>query len=161
MTAELAELVDDLVGIPDDTVVYRRVDWDRVGGISRCLVGGTPSLNGNCFADYPVSKAREYGLADACTSVAVGAALNASGIHTSSLLDQYPGYGLARLRVAELRVLKRGNGTACPQGIMLFPTDDEPWHGVVFDITDRPRKGAVQKAIARIAEWEVPLVRTL
>lgn len=79
------------------------------------------------------------------------------------MLLGFPDYGLASIRVGLLRKLVRVNGDPCPQGVMLAPTDAEPWHAVVFDLAhpDRCRGDATCKAIARAAEWCVPLVRAL
>ncbi len=90
-------------------------------------------------------------------SVASSLALTAD-IRPSDLLEGYEGYGLARIHVGALRSLQRADGSPCPQGVMPAPTAEEPWHCVVFDWEARPRKGAVQNAIAKVAEWEIPLI---
>jgi len=91
-------------------------------------------------------------------SIGLGSVLSELGLSPEVMLEQHPGYGLTVTRVDELRQLKRGDGEPCPQGIMASPTEVEPWHGVVFDLTCRPRKDPVKKAIARVSTWQVPLV---
>ncbi len=151
--------VDDLVGVPDGAVLYRRISWGVIGGHKKCEPGQVARLSGNAFTDYPDDVARGLGYPGPCMSVAISTVLVAHYLTPAKVVEDYPGYGVARLRAADLRALRRANGSACPQGLMLAPTAKEPWHCVVFDPQERPRKGAVQKAIARVAEWEYPLVR--
>ena len=153
------ELRDDPTAVPDDAVLYRRVDWDRIGGFDRAMVGEPAKLSANCFQDYSEAKAREYGFAGPCMSVAIGKVLTDLGHEPQKVLEAYPEYGLARVRAGDLRALRKHDGSGCPQGIMLAETDEEPWHGVIFDLNERPRKGGAAKAIMRIAEWEIPLIR--
>ncbi len=148
---------DDL-RIPDDTFVYRRVDWDRIGGRRSCPPGEVARLSGNAFQDYDEEKARELGYPGPCMSVALGVALLARGHTPRQAIEKYQGYGLARVSVAALRRLRRHNGSPCPQGVMAAPTEAEPWHGVVFDYEPGKRKGAVCTAICRVAQWEIPLI---
>lgn len=69
MTEEVTELADDPAGVPDDAILLRRVDWDKIGGRDSCPPGKQAALNGNCFSDYSAAKAREYGFAGPCMSV--------------------------------------------------------------------------------------------
>lgn len=90
-------------------------------------------------------------------SVGVSLILESLGHSPDRMLEGYPEYGLLRVMAADLRSLKRGDGTPCPQGIMMSPTPDEPWHAVVFDLSGK-RTSAGNAAIAKVAAWEVPLV---
>ncbi len=160
MTDHLDPFVDDREGIPDDTLLYRRINWNYVGGMDRYPPGETPELSGNCFRDYPEDKARDLGYAGRCMSVGVGTIIQSKGLLPEVMLEGYEGYGLAVVRAGDLRTLHRFNGTACPQGVMPRPTPSEPWHAVVFDTLGPRRPDAVCEAIADVAEWHVPLVRT-
>ncbi len=153
----IAVFADDL-RIPDDSFVYRRVDWDRIGGRQACTNGEIGKLSGNAFTDYPEEKAQAMGYPGPCMSVALGVVLLDRGDPPAKVIEKYPGYGLARIRVADLRRLQRLDESPCPQGVMASPTDAEPWHGVVFDCEPGMRKKAVRAAIARVAEWEIPLI---
>ncbi len=153
--------VDDLDQLPPDAILYRRVSWGVIGGERKCAPGAPASLSSNVFADYPEVKAREMRYPGPCMSVALSTVLADRGLGPAAVLVRYPGYGLTRLRAWDLRDLRKADGTPCPQGLMLAPTPEEPWHCVVYDPIERPRKGAVQKAILRVATWEVPLVRTV
>jgi hypothetical protein len=158
MTEAAAAFEDDAERIPDSAILYRRVDWDKIGGRDKYPPGATGTLNGNCFTDYPEWRALEMGLPGPCMSVGVAPILTGHGHGPEKMLEDWEGYGLAWIRAGDLRMLERADKSPCPQGIMLFPTADEPWHGVVFDHAERPRKGAVCKAIARVAGWEIALV---
>jgi hypothetical protein len=153
------DLQDDPINVPDSAILYRRVDWDRIGGRDRAIIGTPPKLSANCFTDYPETKAREYGFDGPCMSVAISTVLIKLGYTPEKLLEKHPEYGLAKILARDLRTLKKADGSDCPQGIMLAAIDDEPWHGVVFDLNERPRKSAVSKAIFRVADWEIPLIR--
>ncbi len=150
--------IDEVEAVPDDLFVYRRVAWDSIGGRARCPAGESGSLSGNAFRDYPDAKARSLGYPGACMSVGLGATLQEHGFGPAKMLEGFAGYGLARLRVGELRRLQRANGESSPQGIMRAPTPAEPWHCVVFEPVNSPRKRAVANAIADVAAWEIPLV---
>jgi hypothetical protein len=161
MQRYILDFADDQVGVPDEALLYRRVDWDKIGGRSRCPVGETGKINGNCFTDYPLDRATAMGYPGPCMSVGVDVVLKEHGQKAAKLLEKCEGYGLACVTAGDLRRLTRPDGSPCPQGVMLSPTEVEPWHGVVFDITDGQRKTSVCKAIARIAKWAIPLVNEL
>lgn len=154
------ELVDDREAIPDDVVLYRRVDWDKIGGKGKYAPGEVGRLNKNCFTDQGAEVAAEHGLPGPCMSVAAGNHLP-DDYPPERLLDSWPGYGLASFTARDVRNLSRADGSPCPQGVMLAPTEAEPWHAVVFDLADpdAKRSGGACRAIAERAEWVVPLRR--
>jgi hypothetical protein len=160
MPSRLDSFRDDLTEVPDDAVVYRRVAWDRIGGRTSCAVGDTACLNANCFSDYPKDRAQEMGYPGRCMSVGVGIVLEEHDFGPEKMLEDFPEDGLALIFASDLRKLERANGEPCPQGLMLAPTEDEPWHGVVFDLSIGFKNKAVQKAIAKVSRWAIPLVRT-
>lgn len=159
MPMRVDSFADDLAAVPDDAVLYRRVAWDRIGGQSNYEMGAAGRLNGNCFTDYPEERAREMGYPGRCMSVGVGPVLEEHGFGPEKMLENYPDQGLAWALAADLRKLEKASGDPCPQGIMLVPTDDEPWHGVVFDLSAGYKSTPVGKAIAKVSQWAVPLVR--
>jgi hypothetical protein len=158
MNPKIRVFEDDRANIPDEVILYRRVDWDKIGGRDRCPRGQSGKLNGNSFTDYPADKAWSMGYPGPCMSVGVGTVLESYGYEPIKLLEGFDNYGLARIAAGELRKLTRINGDSCPQGIMLVPTKTEPWHGVVFDLLERPRIKPVCKVISQIALWEIPLI---
>jgi len=152
--------VDHLHEVPDETVLYRRISWDLNRGRDSCPPGGTPSLNGNSFGDYSAERAQEYGYPSPCMSVGVDTILHGLGFEPMKVLEDFDGYGLASIKAGDLRSLRRASGDACPQGIMLSPTEAEPWHAVVFNLAGGSRPASVKRAIALVASWVVPLVNT-
>lgn len=158
MPQRIEAFSDDPVAIPDDAILYRRVDWDRIGGRDKCPSGEKGTLNANCFRDYPDERSRVAGYPGPCMSVGISTVLDELGYSADKLLEGYEGYGLAEITAGDIRRLVCADGSPCPQGIMPDPTEAEPWHGIIFDAAKRPRKTAACKAIARRARWTVPLV---
>jgi hypothetical protein len=159
MPIEVTIFADNDAAVPNEAILYRRVDWDKIGGRDRCEPGEAGRLNGNCFTDYSREKALELGYSEPCMSVGISTVLKELGLTPDKMLEGYEEYGLAQVSAAALRNLTRADGSPCPQGIMLVETEEEPWHGVVFDLTNRPRKTSVCKAIARVATWTIPLLK--
>jgi hypothetical protein len=153
---------DDPEAVPDTAMLYRRVAWDKIGGRSRCPLGEVGRLNANCFTDWPPDAAAEAGFLRPCMSVGVSTVLERLGYSPEKMLEDYPDYGLACVTAGVLRSLTKADGiTPCPQGIMLAPTEKEPWHGVVFDLTSERRSGAAKSAIVAAAKWVIPLLNSL
>jgi len=151
----VVELVDDPHGVPNSTVLYRRTTWDKIGGKR-----GEPGtdfwgLTPNFFTDAPPHEAARLGFARVSMSVGVAALLDGE---PEKMLAGFPDMGLASITAEYLRNLKKGDGTPCPQGIMLAPTASEPWHAVVFDLTDEKRSGAAMKAICKASTVVIPLI---
>lgn len=157
MTPPVWNFRDD-PAISDHVLVYRRVDWDKIGGRGRATPGVPAKISSNFFSDYPEQAARDLGYPGPCMSVGIGSVLMHLGVTPEAMLRAFPEHGLTITSVGELRQLKRGNGEPCPQGIIASPTETEPWHGVVFDLTTRPRRDPVRKAIARASTWHIPLM---
>jgi hypothetical protein len=149
---------DDRLAVPDAVILYRRVDWDKVGGRERCPGGESPRLTKNAFGDYSRDKAVELGYPGPCMSVAVSSIMLEQGQSPADLLIGFEGYGLAGIPAADLRGLERKSGNPCPQGIMLAATPKEPWHAVVFSYNAGMRSDGDRQAIADKAFWEVPLI---
>ena len=150
----MVELVDDPQAVPDNVVLYRRTTWDKIGGRPTSEGIESSKISANFFTDAPASEAARYGLARLCMSVGVSTVL---GNRPERMLEGYPGMGLVSAKAGALRSLTKGDGTPCPQGIMLYPTEEEPWHAVVFDLTEDKRSAGAAKAIARLAAVVVPL----
>lgn len=148
-------LVDDPGQIPDGTVLYRRVDWNKVGG--RPSEPGTicRDLTPNFFTDAPPAVAARFDLERVCMSVGTSLYL---GDHPGRMVENLPGMGVVSFLAGAVRNLVDGTGQPIPQGVMLLPTREEPWHAVVFDLSKPKRSGGACKAIARVAHWAIPLV---
>lgn len=153
-----AELIDDPDGVPDSSILYRRVGWEMVGGRNRYAPGAKLELRENHFTDYSEEAARNLGYPRRCMSVGVDHVLRQHDQLPEKMLEGCPHLGLVAILAGDLRNLVRLDGTACPQGVMLAPTKDEPWHTVVFDLSDPTRKKSAARSIASKATWVVPLV---
>jgi len=161
MPGRAITLEDDADAVPDEAILFRRVAWDKIGGRGKCPPGATGRLNANCFTDWPQEAAAKAGFPRPCMSVGVSTVLEELGYPPEKMLEDYPECGLACVNAGALRNLTRADGsTRCPQGIMLAPTEKEPWHGVVFDLTSERRGGAAKTAIAAAARWVIPLVNS-
>lgn len=155
MDQELRQLVDDPEHVPDETLLYRRIGWNHLGGKDKCPRGQEATPSGNAFRDWKLADAQAAGFAGPCMSVGVGTLLQDP---VQQMLSNWQGYGLAAVEAGALRRLMRRNGTPEPQGIMLSPTDNEPWHGVVFCSNGSKKGDAVSIAISDAAFWVVPLL---
>lgn len=139
----------DQEDIPDDELLYRRIpppwiDWNSLDA------SGRPRIRRAAFQDYPAEKAREMGMPGPCMSVGLASILNAHDRQPTQLLEGWgANYGIASLRAGDARQLE--------QGVMRWPTEDEPWHGVVFTKIGSKKTGGTQNALAQAASWvEVP-----
>jgi hypothetical protein len=160
MPRRILTFEDDADAVPDEAILYRRIVWDKIGGRGKYPQGAAGHLNGNCFTDWSAEKADQEGLPGPCMSVGVSIVLDSLGYPAEKILDGYPECGLACITAGALRTLTKADGTPCPQGIMLAPTEKEPWHGVVFDPSGGQRGRAARNAIATVADWIVPLVNS-
>jgi hypothetical protein len=159
MCEDCLPLTDDPAGIPNDVILYRRVRWDQIGGRDRCPKGEEAALIGNAFSDYPASKAHEYGLGGPCMSIGISTVLEGLRLGPDAMLiGKGPDFGVAAISAGNLRSLKRKSAEPRPQGVMAAPTNDEPWHGVVFGGSQSPRNKTDKQAIADFANWVIPLV---
>lgn len=157
MVLKFESFEDDTSGVPDATILFRRVTWDLIGGRERCAIGAEAQISGNAFSDYPELRARELGYPGPCMSVALEAKLREHGFGPERLILDHPGYGVVRIRVEDLRSLTRSNGEECHQGVMASPEETEPWHAVVFEPRGGQRQKPVKAAIAAVAQWVIPL----
>jgi hypothetical protein len=115
---------DDEPAIAADERLYRRIfpdwiDWTKIDA------GGLPRIKRAAFQDYSAKRAVELGYPGACMSVGLGSVLAGHGREPLAMLEKVgQEYGLASLTAAEVR--------ARDQGVMAWPTEEEPWHAVVF-----------------------------
>ncbi len=134
-------------GIPAEEILYRRVpvqwiDWDAEQN--------GPRIKRAAFQDYPAERAADLNLPGPCMSVGLSSILDEHGVDPADLLTDWgrESYGLASVRAADVRLNN-------DQGIMPWPTQAEPWHGVVFSKKGPKRTGSMQSQLARAAVWVV------
>jgi len=117
--------------------------------------GVIPSMPSQGFQDYPAQKAiEEYGLPGACMSVGLESVLAENELDHTAMLKGYEGYGVAAFSAGAARNLAGPKGEDWRQGIMPDPTDEEPWHAVVFRLEGSKTRG-IQNALAQISEWVI------
>jgi hypothetical protein len=105
------------------------------------------------FQDYPAQKAiEEYGLPGACMSVGLESVLTENDLDPAAMIKGYEGYGVAAFNAGAARNLVGLKGEDWRQGVMPNPTDEEPWHAVVFRMEGSKTRG-IQNALAQISEW--------
>lgn len=132
--------------ISDDELLYRRIppqwiDWETLDD------EGRPRMMRAAFQDYKTEKAREMGLPGPCMSIGLHSILIAHRGEPLDLLERWGmHYGIASLPAGAVRA----NGD---QGVMRWPTPEEPWHGVVFTKVGSKRTGGMENTLARAASW--------
>jgi hypothetical protein len=139
--------VDDPDGIPDDAVLYRRiklpdwVDWSVRNEANQ------PRIKGWAFQDWRPKMAAEKNLPGPAMSAGLKSILEAHGYDASRMIDGLPGYAVAGLTAAKARAIE--------QGITGNPTDEEPWHTLVFCLHRKAKNDAMEVALAEAAFWVI------
>jgi len=139
--------VDDSEGIPDDAILYRRirlpdwVDWSVRNDANQ------PRIKGWAFQDWTPKMAEKQGLPGPAMSVGLKSILNAHGHDASRMIEGRTGYAVAGLTAAAARQVE--------QGMTGRPTDQEPWHALVFCLHRKAKNGAMEEALAEAAFWVI------
>lgn len=142
---------DDEESIPDEEFVYRRILFPNWVDDTKRDNLGRPRIKRSAFQEFGAEKARQLGYPGPCFSVGLSSVLTAHGREPTDLLEGWDSedrkYGIAHLRVADIR--RKG------RGVMARPTDQEPWHAVVFPKTTETRKQKAdsESALAAAAVW--------
>ncbi|MGN6610124.1 MAG: hypothetical protein ACTHMS_24340 [Jatrophihabitans sp.] len=115
------------------------------------------SFQSNAFQDQSLEIAHKFGLAGRCASVISKPIWEAQGGTIDDILREFPpGSAIADIGpTSGLRRLRTlGNPPAdVPQGVMLDPRLNAPWHAVMFDINGVTRGKGAMRAIAARASW--------
>lgn len=152
---------DDVDKISDGAVLLRRVS-PRLVNWRVIPEGQSPPVPSQGFQDYPDAKAREeFGLPGACMSVAVEELVTENERNPEELVAEFPGYGLAAVTAGELRTLKGPAPAEWEQGVMWDPTDNEPWHAVVYCKNGSKKSKGIERAIAQLANWKIEPQRVM
>lgn len=134
----------DDTSISDDDFVYRRVGPDFWDGNLSHHRGVGPGLRTNAFQPWPEAKALAEGLPATGMSVGLRSVLDEHDKVPSIMLAKFESsYGLVGVAVVELR--------AAGLGLVRWPTDEEPWHCVVFH---RPNLRKFPKGVQKSLRWE-------
>lgn len=143
----LRELVDS--DLDPDEVLLRIVQPTFV---NRAI--SPPVPQSNAFQDQSLSVANSFGLASPCASLAVKSLWLQSGAGVEGLLRGFPPEsGVLEFTVRAARELETLGGQPCPQGVMLDPRDEAPWHAVMWDLSGTSASKGVKRARLTIAQW--------
>ncbi len=138
---------DDHAAAPDDAALYRRinpdwVNWDELD------THGRPTVTSQAFQDCTAETVARLRIPAPGMSIGIALVLEALGFGPERMLEAVDGrYGLVALEAAAIRRLE--------QGIQGWPTETEPWHGIVFQRTGTRRSKATRAAMADMATWVI------
>lgn len=136
---EPSSVYADDPAIADDAVLLRVVhpkwvEWEP-----------EPRLKSEAFQDYPGARLVEVGVPAVAMSVALLDDVLSHGQPAEAALKRFGSdYGIASLTAGQVR--------ACEQGILRWPTDQEPWHAMVFSLQGPKRSRRHRKLLAERAE---------
>ena len=142
---------DQVVEIPNNCRLYRLILPSWVDWNAQQLDGSGPRLKRVGFQDYSPKEALAHGYEAPCLSVALDSVLEAHGVDPVTLPEVYglpPTYGVAWLSAESARSLAQG-----PQGIMLRPEANKPWHAIVFCLHQPKKSGGMERGLAASAHW--------
>lgn len=143
-SAALRPLIDD-PSISDDDSVLRVVGPEVFTG---------EEMQSRAFQDQSPAVAASFGLAGPCASVNLRSVWEARGADLRALLAPFAaGSRIAEVRVGDLRHLVNSIGEPIPQGLMLDPRPDAPWHSVMFSRAGGTRSKGAMRAIVGVARW--------
>lgn len=107
---------------------------------------GRPRITNQAFQDFPEERCLDLGVPARSMSVGLEPVLSQHGFSAEKMLELWDEtYGLAAISGRDLR--------GCEQGVVGWPTEVEPWHGLVFASQGNKRTVSKQKCLARAAEW--------
>ena len=139
MAVEPGSVYEDDESIPDDEVVYRMIlvsntKWTETGAAERA---GT-----NAFQDRPEADLEDLGVQAVAVSVHLDSEMRARGVTAEDLVERWgEKYGVASILAGEARSLG--------QGIVRWPTLNDPEHGMIFVKTGPKKTGGQSKQLAK------------
>jgi hypothetical protein len=139
MPDDWASPYNDDATIEEEELLYRRIklpDWVRPNELDS---DGRPRIRSVAFQDFTEALAFKWGLASV---------LAAHGRDASALIEHRVGYGVAGLRASDVRQFQ--------QGIQRHPTDNEPWHAIVFCLHRKSKNEPIKDRLAEKAVWILP-----
>lgn len=132
--------------IPPDELLYRMV---TTGMVKFRDDGTVDRLQTNAFQDYPESRLADVGAPAVAMSVMLQSEMVRRGTTVDDLLARWgTGHGIA--------VVTAGDVRAHGQGIVRWPTERDPEHGMVFALLGSRKTDGQSKKISRCAELIVP-----
>jgi hypothetical protein len=106
-----------------------------------------PRITSQAFQDYNEEMAKRSGCPAPGLSVCIASLLEEQANPPEFLLEQFKGYGLASILGKQVRSLD--------QGIVHWPTDNEPWHAMIFSMVARIKSQGMRSGLAERAAWVI------
>ncbi len=125
----------------------KNVDWPSTAS-------AIPEITSKFFQDYSEDEAARRGLPGRCASVAVERLVRPEDPTLEICLRSFTlCHGIVAFLASAVRDLKGLDGAELPQGLMMDPLPDEPWHAVMYTKRGGTRTKAEKKAVARVSHW--------
>ncbi len=149
MPASIREFIDE-PSLQSGEVLYRAVDPVYIDDWSSPI----PDIPTRAWQDQKQDVAAKWGLGP-CASVAVASLLIKHGSTVEAWLEKFfqSSYGVVKTTVGEVRAATSALGSPTPQGVMLHPTVDQPWHAVVWSKKGSKRSKGEMKALVTVSTW--------
>jgi hypothetical protein len=106
-----------------------------------------PRIKSWAFQDWTPKMVEKHGLPGPAMSVGLKSILEAHGYEANRMIEGRTGYAVAGLTAAAARAVQ--------QGITGHPTDDEPWHSLVFCLHRKAKNDEMEVALAEAAFWVI------
>jgi hypothetical protein len=113
-------------------------------------------VQSNGFQDQSLDVANGFGLAGPCASVNIRRIWELESGEVGALLRDFPdGCGLLEVSVMAARRLRSTGppSSDIPQGLMLDPRPQRPWHAVLFSLAGGKRSKAAMRALVQASTW--------
>lgn len=146
MAPDPSEVYSDDASVPDGELLFRMIlasntKFDEQG---TALRAGT-----NAFQDYPESGLGEVGAPAVAVSVYLESALNDHSVEPPDLVARWGSeYGIASITAGQAR--------AEGQGIVRWPMDGHPEHGMIFCLEGSRKTSGQSKRLARASTIVIP-----
>lgn len=159
MSDVFREFLDD-ASIADSDVLYRAVPPVLIDGCSS-FSGRDDEIPSRTWQDQKEDEAAKWGLMP-CASVAVARLLIDHGCEMQSWLAKFfsSDHGVVETTAGEARQATSSTSQSVPQGVMLHPTDEQPWHAVIWSKRGVKRNKTEMKALVLTSRWvRLPILR--
>ena len=144
MPPDPSSVYEDDQTVTDDELLYRMVTKKNTKFEDGIAVRG----GSNAFQDSRSDKLKELMVPAVAVSVYLGSQLRSNGLSATDLAVRWgQGYGVVSIRAGDAR----SEG----QGIVRWPTDDEPEHAMIFCLSGGKKTGGQSKRLARVSRMVV------
>ncbi len=141
MAPDPSSVYEDDSSVPDEEVLYRLIipsntSYDEAGQAVRAAT--------NAFQDYPEDRLEDVGVPAVAVSIYLESVMKVRGTTVEDLLARRDGpYGMASIKAGEAR--------AESQGIVRWPTEQDPEHGMIFCLSGAKKSGGQSRRLAKVS----------